>query len=454
MNYKKILAAASAILMIMPTTGCGKDEKPELPEDIEISAVSGVVDTVDEEQKKTDEAVTKEKNDTKKDNEEEDEKKSKTSSTAIAKTEETTKTRSVSSGGNKGGSSGNTSGKQSGNSGNSGSSAKVTTKAVSTEKPKSVTTAVQTEPPAVMEKSYTAEISFNETATVKGDNATAEGSIVRITAGGEYRVQGYTSLGQICVDTVTEDKVEIILDGVDISNTNAPAIYVAEAKKCIIKIAGGSENYLSDNGKNKIEDGVIFSNDTLKIKGSGNLVINAGNAHGICSDDDVIIENGNIEINSKKSGIMANDDITISGGELRITGDTNGLKSKGTIHINGGTALVCGGSKEEKSSIYASGGLYYNGGYVYALGNLVTAPSETIAPYVVVSWKNAVPGDSTVGFVLGGYEMAELTAKSSFRCAMMLVPEIEIGDSFSLYVDGEAVGEYAVEEGQNIFETE
>ena len=109
-------------------------------------------------------------------------------------------------------------------------------------------------------------------------------------------------------------------------------------------------NTLRDGGNDKTNDGVIFSNDTLRFKGNGTLNIISGNAHGIASDDGIIFENGIYNITSIKSGLFAHDDVTINGGTLDIKGGTNGIKSKGTLNINGGTAVVSGGTKEEKSS--------------------------------------------------------------------------------------------------------
>ena len=50
-------------------------------------------------------------------------------------------------------------------------------------------------------------------------------------------------------------------------------------KNPIIKVKDGTANYLMDGGDNKIYDGAIFSNDTLRLKGNGELYITANNAH-------------------------------------------------------------------------------------------------------------------------------------------------------------------------------
>lgn len=302
------------------------------------------------------------------------------------------------------------------------------------------------------EKKYTAEIKLGNTSTFTGSNVIIEGSVVTITAGGEYYFTGSLSDGQICVNTVVEEKVTIILDGVDIHNSSGPAIFINEAKKCTVKVVEGSENTLSDAGKNKKLDGVIYSNDTLRIKGGGTLNINAGNAHGICSDDDIIIENGILNIESKKSGLIANDDITISGGNMTIMGSTNGIKSKGSVHISGGHSVVSGGNKEEKCSVYAAGEFVYTGGYLFAAGNQVSAPSTSDNPYIISALGTSVPGGTTVEMVLDETQMIRFTPHCSFRSLLMLAPEITENSGFYILIDGSTSDVFSVSGKDNIFE--
>lgn len=444
MNYKRIIAAAMSMIMMTAVTGCGNDK--EIVSDW-VSPL-GTEETTEPKESKTTEkntaettASTEKKSDKTTEKTTADKKKTTTTAKVTTKKAENNDNSSEESNSEE-------NNEENNSEENSGNSEETPQATEAEEEPATPTvTTVVTEPV----KTFDAEITFNETATVDGINAEASGSVVKITAGGDYIVRGNTSNGQIYISTATEEKVELTLDGVDISCGGGPAIFVNEAKRCVLKLAEGSVNYLSDGGNDKINDSVIFSNDTLRIKGDGYLEINAGNAHGIASDDDVIIESGEYHINSIKSGIIANDNITINGGELTIFGGTNGMKSKGTMNITGGTAWICGGSKEEKSSIYAAAGLYYTGGYVYAAGNMVTPPTETPNPYIVVNWTNGLPAESTVGFVLGGTEFATLTPKTNFRCVMMLAPDILIGDGFTPFVNGEGCGDFTVAEGQNLY---
>ncbi len=301
------------------------------------------------------------------------------------------------------------------------------------------------------EEKYTASVTLGSSPTFTGSNVSVEGSVVKINAGGDYIFTGSVSDGQIYINTQTEEKITLVLNGVDISNSSGPAIFIDEAKKCTIKIKEGSVNNLSDGGKDKINDGVIFSNDTLRFKGGGELNITSGNAHGIASDDDIIIENGTYNITSVKSGIFAHDDITISGGNLDIKGGTNGIKSKGTINISGGNSIISGGTKEEKSSIYSAGAFNYSGGYVFAAGNMVSAPTNTDIPYIVVDLGTSFPAGSEVEMILDGVQMSDFVPHNNFRCLMMLAPEVSVGSSFYTVINGSASETNTVNEIQNIF---
>lgn len=458
MNYREIAAAAVSLTLLATITACGKDAEESASGDTSLSISADISESESS-------ADTSEPDEESNDKTKDDTSGSKTTASAKDNKSDSTATttakgasagasgskNSTSSGGNKSGGSSSGGNSSGGNAAGGSSSAKTTAAASGGGSQAAVTTAV-----AASEEvnTYDAEITFSGAPTVKGSNASADGNIVRITAGGDYHVTGSSSDGQIYVSTEAEEKVKIVLDGVDITCLSGPAIFIDEAKKCTIELADGSANYLKDSVKDKVNDGVIFSNDTLRIKGGGYLEISAGNAHGIASDDDIIIESGEYNITSVKSGIFAHDDITINGGDLVVFGGTNGIKSKITVNINGGTMLISGGTKEEKSSIYAGTAFNYTGGYVYAAGNKVTAPATSANPYVVLSFPNAAAAGSSLSFLIDGYEQATLYPHNDFRCALMMSPEIYDGCTFTAYLNGAASQDFTVSGTQNVFEVE
>lgn len=483
-KFKKALALLSAFLIMTAAFSCGQTEEDIASSDEPIGVTSDIeTSEKDDSEASADESSEEESSDSsanKEDTAPEDsseasreesseaDNKTEESSAPSAETSKPSPSGNSSSGGSSstgntssGGSSssgGNSSSGGSSSSGNTSSGGNSSTSGGSSSGGNTSTgntsTGGTTDTPTEEEVAYTAEITLSSNPIATGSNVTVSGSNVLITAGGEYYLKGTVSDGQLQVKTT--EKVKLHLDGVNITCSTGPAILIEDAKRLTIRLMEGTTNTLKDGGNNKAYDGVIFSNDTVEIRGKGTLNITAGNAHGIASDDDVVIENGNINITSIKSGIHVNDDITINGGTVNIKGGTNGLKSKGTIHVNGGTSVIEGGTKEEKSSIYSAGIFTYTGGYLFAAGNLVTAPASPATPYVIAGFSSSQAAGTNVTLYTNGSQAASFAPHSSFKCVMMLSPELTAGSKFSAKIGGKSYGDYTVSDdsSQNIFTLE
>lgn len=192
-------------------------------------------------------------------------------------------------------------------------------------------------------KSNTGTITLGSTITYEGEGISVSGTTVKITKGGDYTVTGTLSDGMIYVDST--EKVKLRLSDANITNKSGPAIYFCNSKRSLITLVKGTKNTLAD-GSSYSEDAkaALFTNDTLEIKGEGSLSVTGNYKHAIASDDDVIIEEGNITVKSAiKDGIHANDNITVSGGTLNITATSDGFDSEGDILISGGEVTVSAG---------------------------------------------------------------------------------------------------------------
>lgn len=99
-----------------------------------------------------------------------------------------------------------------------------------------------------VDSSEVSYITFNgDSISFDGSGASVDGNIVTITAAGTYSISGTLNDGQIIVNAGDENKVKLILNGVDItSSINAP-IYVISADKTIVTLAGGTANYVTDS---------------------------------------------------------------------------------------------------------------------------------------------------------------------------------------------------------------
>lgn len=219
------------------------------------------------------------------------------------------------------------------------------------------TAPTQTETTGDEWKENTGTITLSDSGiTVTGDGAYVTGNIVIITEGGDWEVTGSCSDGMIYVNTGEEkdvnDKVKLRLNGMSLTSTSGPAIYYDRCKRAFITIESGTENTVTDASSYTLQGdytvggvtytidttgakGAIHSDDTLEIKGKGKLTVNGSYKHGVCSDDDILIENGVLDITSVKDGMHANDDITMNGKNIEITihASSDGVDSEGTVNM-------------------------------------------------------------------------------------------------------------------------
>lgn len=168
------------------------------------------------------------------------------------------------------------------------------------------------------------------------------GSTITIKDEGTYVLSGKLDDGMVIVDTDKNTKVQLVLNGADISSETSAPIYILQADKVFITLAEGSENALSNGGtftaidENNI-DSVIFSKDDLTLNGSGSLTITSPAGHGIVSKDEltitgkdnVCIAGGSFAIVSGKDGIQADNDEDTSLGFLHIQGGTFDIDAEG-----------------------------------------------------------------------------------------------------------------------------
>ncbi len=223
------------------------------------------------------------------------------------------------------------------------------------------------------DESDVTDIALNSTSiTVSGDGATADGSVVTITAGGNYNIHGTLSDGQVVVNSEEDDAVvRLILNTATIYNSSSSAIYVEEAYKTIVILPSGSENYLSDGATYTFEEdddepnATLFSKDDLSIYGDGTLSITANYNDAITSKDGLVIASGNITVSSIDDGIRGKDYLVVRDGNLSITSTGDGMKSDndeddgaGCIVIDAGTIKITSdadGMQAENDLVVTSG---------------------------------------------------------------------------------------------------
>lgn len=225
------------------------------------------------------------------------------------------------------------------------------------------------------------EIGYDEETSVQitlsGDSASCDsdavqvsGSTVMILDEGTYILSGTLDDGMIVVNAEDTDKIQLVLDNVQITNSTSAAIYILESDKVFLTTASGSENTLSNGGEyididdNNI-DGVIFSKSDLTLNGAGTLTVSADAGHGIVSKDDLIVTSGTYHITSASQGISGKDSVRIAGGNFSIVSGKDGIHAENTDDASLGYLYIAGGTftiTAEGDGLSASGYLQIEDG--------------------------------------------------------------------------------------------
>ena len=333
-------------------------------------------------------------------------------------------------------------------------------------------------------------------------------TVVNITEPGTYRVSGTLSLGQIAIDLGDDAKtdpdavVTLILDGVEITCTVAPAVIFYSVYECDtdwvaydeeeteeynasatqdtsdaganVIIADGSVNTINgsyvakiykNNGKEKKLykfDGAFYSKMSMNVdgeeEGDGVLNIVAEN-EGLDSELHLTINGGIINIQSQDDGINTNEDevsvTTINGGSIHILGglgsEGDGIDSNGYLVINGGVVIAIANPSAD-SGLDSDMGSYINGGTVLATGSTMDWPeSESNQVTMNLQFEEAQDSDEAIivtdseGNVVFAYDPDQDETTGSYnrgyQGAVISCAEFTVGETYYVYIGGTVVGE-------------
>ena len=309
--------------------------------------------------------------------------------------------------------------------------------------------------------------------------------VVTIREAGTYRVSGELTQGQLAVDLGEDAQddpdavVTVILDGVDVTCTVAPAFMVYNVYECgstdvetasptvdtaaagiNVVLADGSENTFTGSHVARIYeegttdklhkyDGAFYSKMSMNIGGEseGTGVLNIdGDNEGLDSELHLTINGGVINIRAQNDGINTNEDgvsvTTINGGTLQINAglgaEGDGIDSNGYLVVNGGTVLTTANPQAGEGGIDSDSGICLNGGTVIALGSRNdSAAADSAQALIELTFRTTVPEDSEVELRDSeGTAVVSFTAPRDFSSATLSAPELAWDSTYTLWVDG------------------
>lgn len=230
--------------------------------------------------------------------------------------------------------------------------------------------------------SNTIYITYNDTEVTvinplafEGVQVMVDGSDVTVHATTEvqdinFSLTGTTANGMFKIYTIK--RYNILMNGVNITNPDGPAINIQSEKKTSVILIDGTSNTFTDgvtyaNPVNEEDqDGAFFSEAKLVFSGTGSMTINGygSDQHGLCSDDVIEVNGGIITVSgATKDGIHANDGFLITDGTVYVTSSGDGIDGdEGNIEITGGSITTTNNSDDVKgiscdSTLIISGGI-------------------------------------------------------------------------------------------------
>ena len=208
------------------------------------------------------------------------------------------------------------------------------------------------------------------TAVCSSDAVRIDGGRITLLDEGVYLISGTLTDGQIVVDADSTDKVQIVLNGADITSGTSAAVYCLEADKVFLTLAWNSENSLVNGGTftaiddNNI-DATVFSKTDLTLNGTGSLTVTSPAGHGIVSKDELTITGGTYTVTAARHGLSGKDSVAVAGGSFTIASGKDGIHAENADDASKGFLYIADGSfavDAQGDAVSASGELQIDGG--------------------------------------------------------------------------------------------
>lgn len=238
-------------------------------------------------------------------------------------------------------------------------------------------------------------------ATITGGGCYIRDGVLIIEEAGTYILSGILENGSVLVDTKKSSEVNLVLDGVTITNNDSAAIFVKKAEKTNIYLTEGSTNTLTDGAsyvyaseEETEPNGALFSKANLTISGEGTLIVNANYNDGIVGKDSLALLGGTVKVTAAGDGIVGKDYLYVTEGSYELVtgggaqnaeahfsnmdrgffggwggGNTStetdsvskkALKSDILLHVNGGSFVIdsCDDALHSNDAVVLNGGTY------------------------------------------------------------------------------------------------
>jgi len=137
--------------------------------------------------------------------------------------------------------------------------------------------------------------------------------------------------------------------------------------------------------------------------------------------------------------------VYINGGKVYVNAGGDGIDSNGSIAMTGGVVLVDGPTMDGNGPLDYMGTFNISGGTLVAVGSIgmAQAPSTTSTqPSIFIGLNQALPASTLIHLqTTSGQDLLTYAPAKEYQSVLISNPELEIGESYSLFTGGSSSGE-------------
>lgn len=223
----------------------------------------------------------------------------------------------------------------------------------------------------------------------------------------------------------------------------------------IIVINGGNFNLSSGDDGIHADTSICINNGNIDITKSyegiesSYIEINGGEISVVSSDDGINVAGGTdsssmgdrMGQNSFSNVESQNRKLVINGGNVKVNSTGDGLDSNGSIYINGGNVYVIGPTESGNGPLDYDQECVVKGGNIIIYGStgMWQNPSNSSTQNSLTYKYSGKSGDEIVLKDSNGTEIASLKAEKSYGGITFSNSKIEQGKSYTLYVNGNVI---------------
>lgn len=208
---------------------------------------------------------------------------------------------------------------------------------------------------------------LEEDVDIEGEGAYCQEGILMIQQAGTYVLCGEADEAGIEVNCSSNEAVRLVLNGIRLSSSQGPVLYVNNGSKVILTAVPASENILKSTAAEPITaTAAVISETDLVINGGGSLEIVSEKGEGIQAQGSVKLLDVMVSIQAGTDGIRAGDLIGGLDCILNVKAQANGLwagyeTTEGEILFPSGVLTVHAGD----AGIIAEGDISTAGSELY-----------------------------------------------------------------------------------------